>query len=76
MRNLNLRLEDLMTRVKVGPEATRLMNVKVPAHVLTRLDQVATTLGATKTDVVIAMLNEGLENAETELKGWKPRPNR
>ncbi len=46
MRNLNLRLEDLMTRVKVGPEATRLMNVKVPAHVLTRLDQVATTLGA------------------------------
>ena len=36
------------------------MNVKVPANVLTRIDRLASNLGATKTEVVIAILNEGL----------------
>ena len=74
MRNPNLRLDDLVTRGKRGREETRLMNVKVPANVLNRIDRVATNLGATKTEVVIAILNEGLEAAEAELKGWKPPP--
>jgi len=74
MRNPNLRLNDLVTRGKKGREETKLMNVKVPANVLTRIDRVASNLGATKTEVVIAILNEGLEAAENELKGWRPPP--
>ena len=74
MRDPNLRLGDLVDRGKRGREQTKLMNVKVPAHVLGRIDKVAKNLGATKTEVVIAILNEGLESAEKELKGWKPPP--
>ena len=74
MRNPNLRLDDLVTRGKRGREETKLMNVKVPANVLSRIDRAAANLGATKTEVVIAILNEGLEAAEQELKGWKPPP--
>ena len=74
MRNLNLHLDDLVTRGQKGREESKLMNVKVPANVLARIDRVAANLGATKTDVVIAILNEGLETAEHELKGWKPPP--
>lgn len=74
MRNPNLRLNDLVTRGKRGREESKLMNVKVPANVLARIDKVASNLGATKTEVVIAILNEGLEAAEGELKGWKPPP--
>jgi len=71
MRDPNLRLNDLLTRGRRGRETTKLMNVKVPANVLERIDQVATNLGATKTEVVIAILNEGLTTAERELKHWK-----
>jgi hypothetical protein len=74
MRNPNLRLDDLVTRGKRGREETKLMNVKVPANVLTRIDRVAANLGATKTEVVIVLLNEGLDKTDTELKGWKPPP--
>jgi hypothetical protein len=74
MRNPNLRLDDLVTRGQQGREESKLMNVKVPADVLARLDRVAATLGTSKTEVVIAILNEGLDTAEQELKGWKPPP--
>ena|ERR1043166_291880 len=74
MRNPNLRFNDLVGGGKTGPEESKLMNVKVPSNVLARLDRVASHLGATKTEVVIAILNEGLEKAEAELKGWKAPP--
>jgi hypothetical protein len=74
MRNPNLRLDDLVVRGKRGREESKLMNVKVPAAVLARIDRVAANLGATKTEVVIAILNEGLQTAEVELKGWKAPP--
>ncbi|HYD49961.1 MAG TPA: hypothetical protein VEB21_16505, partial [Terriglobales bacterium] len=74
MRDPQLKLGDLLDRGKRGREQTKLMNVKVPSHVLERIDRVATNLGATKTEVVIAILNEGLESAEKELKGWRPPP--
>jgi len=74
MRNPNLRLNDLVTRGRKGREESKLMNVKVPAHVLARIDRVAGHLGATKTEVVIAILNEGLDTAESELAGWTPPP--
>lgn len=72
MSDPNLRLSDLLSRGRRGRETTKLMNVKVPANVLNRIDQVANNLGATKTEVVIAILNEGLTTAERELKHWKP----
>jgi hypothetical protein len=74
MSDPNLRLSDLVSRGKRRQEQAKLMNVKVPAHVLARIDRVASNLGATKTEVVIAILNEGLDAAEGELKGWKPPP--
>ena len=74
MRDPNLRLDDLVTRGKKGREETKLMKLQVPANVLGRIDRAAKNLGATKTEVVIAILNEGLEAAEVELKGWKPPP--
>lgn len=72
MNDPNLRLNDLLGRTRRGRETTKLMNVKVPANVLHRLDHVASSLGATKTEVVIAILNEGLATAERELRNWKP----
>jgi len=74
MGDPHMRLGDLLDRGKRGREQTKLMNVKVPAHVLSRINRVASNLGATKTEVVIAILNEGLEAAEKELKGWRPPP--
>ena len=53
-----LRLADLKAR---GPVAERLMNVKIPAHLHDAIEKLARTLNATKTAVVIALLNEGLE---------------
>lgn len=74
MRNPNLRLDDLVSRGRKGNEQSKLMNVKVPENVLARLDNVAAKLGTSKTEVVIAILNEGLDTAEQELRGWKAPP--
>jgi hypothetical protein len=74
MQNSKIRLDDLVNRGQAGPEATRLMNVKVPTALLARLGALAATLRAKKTDVVVAILNEGLDAADIELKGWKPPP--
>ena len=66
-----LRLNDLKNRER---SSSRLMNVKIPAYVSDAIQKVATDLGASKTDVVIALLNEGLDAASTTLKGLsKPK---
>ncbi len=72
--NSNLRLDDLVARGKRGRETARLINIKVPTNVLNRLNLVASRLGATKTEVVLAMLNEGLDAAEQELTRFTPPP--
>ena len=72
MRNPPLGLNDLVTRGKTEREASNLMNVKVPSALLARIGALAAKLRATRTDVVVAILNEGLDKADTELKGWKP----
>ena len=64
-----LRLSDLKKRER---SSSRLMNVKIPAYVSDAIQKVATDLGASKTEVVIALLNEGLEVASTALKGSLP----
>jgi hypothetical protein len=65
----DLRLTDLRGREK---GASKLMNVKIPAHVSDAIQRVARDLGASKTEVVIALLNEGLDVSAKSLKGWKP----
>ncbi len=64
-----LRLSDLKKREYTS---SRLMNVKIPAYVSDAIQKVATDLGASKTEVVIALLNEGLDAASTALKGFRP----
>ena len=59
-----LRIADLKGRM---PSATRLMNVKLPAHLSDAIDRIAKRLGASKTEVVVALLNEGLNVANSEL---------
>lgn len=61
-----LRLSDLKKREY---SSSRLMNVKIPAYVSDAIQKVADDLGASKTEVVIALLNEGLEVAMNSLKG-------
>jgi hypothetical protein len=74
MPNPKLRLDDLVSRGKTGREVSKLMSVKLPTALLERIAAVAEKMRVKKTEVVIAILNEGLDTADTELKGWKPPP--
>ena len=69
MMRSELRLSDLKNRERTN---SRLMNVKIPAYVSDAIQKVADDLGASKTEVVIALLNEGLSVATGALKGWRP----
>lgn len=51
----NLRLADLKRRT---PSASRLLNAKLPAHLV---EAIATRVGASKTDVFVALINTGLD---------------
>lgn len=64
-----LRLSDLKKREHTS---SRLMNVKIPAYVSDAIQKVASDLGASKTEVVIALLNEGLDAASTAMKNFRP----
>ncbi len=74
MSSAGLSIDDLMSRGKTGRETSKLMNVKVPSGILERIATVADKLRTSKTEVVIAILNEGLDRADNELKGWKAPP--
>jgi hypothetical protein len=65
----DLRLNDLERR---EGGTSKLMNVKIPIEVSDAIQRVAKDLGASKTEVVIALLNEGLDFTSESLKGWKP----
>jgi hypothetical protein len=58
---VDLRLGDLRSR---GQIASKLMNVKIPSEVNQKIQRVAEALKASKTEVVIALLNEGLDISE------------
>jgi hypothetical protein len=66
----DLRLTDLRRPAR---PVSKLMNVKIPAHVSDAIHRVAHTLGASITNVVIALLNEGLDRSAETLKDWRPR---
>lgn len=63
-----LRIADLKQRV---PSRTTLMNVKIPASIGDAIDRIAKELQLSKTEVVVALLNEGLEVAADRLRGLK-----
>ncbi len=65
----DIRLGDLRGREHA---ASKLMNVKIPAEVSDRIQRVANSLKASKTEVVIALLNEGLDVSAGVLKGMRP----
>lgn len=74
LRDSSLRLGELLQRGRRRVEALRLLNVKVPSSMLERIDRLANLLPATKSEIVVALLNEGLVTAEKELQGWRPPP--
>ncbi len=74
MATPKLRLNDLVIREQHGHEESKLMNVKVPTSLLARLDGVAKKMRTSKTEIVVALLNEGLDTADHDLEGWKAPP--
>jgi len=56
-----LRLADLKART---PAASKLMNVKLPVDTIQRIEKLARQLKASKTSVIVALLNEGLALAQ------------
>ena len=61
-----LRLSDLKTRI---PQASKLMNMKVPVDTWAGIEKLAKEFKATKTSVVVALLNEALAVAARTHKG-------
>ncbi len=57
-----LRLSDLC-RSPLDPSRLRLVNLKVPADTLVRVHELATKLRVTKAATIVALLNEGLQEA-------------
>ena len=55
----DLKLNDLKERSEIVP--MKLLSVRVPVDLITRIDQVVDLLNAGKGEVVVALLNEGLE---------------
>jgi hypothetical protein len=53
-----LRITDLKHR---QPTASRLMNMRIPVHQWEAIVQLAQRFGATKTEIVVALLNAGLD---------------
>lgn len=55
----DLKLNDLKERSEVVP--MKLLSVRVPVDLIKRIDRVVDLLNAGKGEVVVALLNEGLE---------------
>ena len=55
----DLKLEDLKERSEIVP--MKLLSVRVPVDLIGRIDDVVDLLNAGKGEVVVALLNEGLE---------------
>lgn len=55
----DLKLEDLKERSELVP--MKLLSVRVPVDLIQRIDDVVDLLNAGKGEVVVALLNEGLE---------------
>ncbi|MCX8073891.1 MAG: hypothetical protein N3C12_15860 [Candidatus Binatia bacterium] len=74
MKDPAISLDELLQRGQRKTEALRLLNVKIPSSMLERIDRLSNMLPATKSEIVVALLNEGLRAAEKELRDWRPPP--
>ena len=63
-------LEDLKVRSEIV--AMKLLSVRVPVDLIDRIDHVVDLLNAGKGEVVVALLNEGLNRYDTS-KGGGPK---
>ncbi len=66
-----LRLSDLR-REPLHPDRLRLVNLKVPADTLMRVHELAHKLRVTKAATIVALLNEGLQQAHKRGVGRSP----
>jgi hypothetical protein len=62
----DLKLDDLKERSEVVP--MKLLSVRVPVDLIKRIDRVVDLLNAGKGEVVVALLNEGLDRYGTTRK--------
>ncbi len=58
----NLRLTDLANRGRQG--SLKLLSVRLPVQLIERVDELVRRLGSGKAEVVVALLNEGLDRFE------------
>jgi len=65
-----LRIQDLMNQTRT---ASGLLNVRIPTPVADAIDKLAKDTGATKTDVIVALLNEGLSGAKATFADMTPK---
>lgn len=63
----NLRLSDLARRRRGSP--VELLSVRLPVQLLDRIDALVTRIGSGKAELVVALLNEGLECYGREGRG-------
>ncbi len=61
----SLRLSDLAQRERTG-NGLALLSVRLPVQLLRQVDYLAVRIGGGKAEVVIALLNEGLERYERQ----------
>lgn len=67
----DLKLSDLKERSEIIP--MKLLSVRVPIDLIDRIDHVVDLLNAGKGEVVVALLNEGLERYGGAAKRGKKR---
>lgn len=60
----NLRLSDLARRGR--RDGLELLSVRLPVKLLDRVDDLVDRIGSGKAEVVVALLNEGLERYERQ----------
>jgi hypothetical protein len=70
--NANLRLHDLYGREKEGQ--TKLLALYVPKDLTSRIDRLAKDLKAKKREVILALLNEGLDRYHRSRGSRQKRP--
>jgi hypothetical protein len=67
----DLKLVDLKERSEIVP--MKLLSVRVPVDLIKRIDRVVDLLNAGKGEVVVALLNEGLERYDQSKSGVRKR---
>ena len=67
----DLKLDDLKERSEIVP--MKLLSVRVPVDLIRRIDKVVDLLNAGKGEVVVALLNEGLDRYDQNKRIGKRR---